>query len=379
MSRDERQKRRAQERPTGQRQRQRRKSSGIGRIAIEILIVVFVVVAVGKVAKFGFDYAKGLTSSTVEGSAGTGEPVSVTIPEGASTSTIASILKENDLISNELMFRLKSKLGGYDGTYRHGDYTLQKGLDDETIMERLQEGSTAADQIVLTIPEGYTVQQIAEVVENAGISTAEEFLQEANNGDFDYGFLKDLPTREYYLEGYLFPETYYFSKNATARDVIIRMLDQFSLVYTDEMQQAVTNSGYSLDQIITMASIIESEIQVPEEQKIAAGVINNRLEQNMPLQMDATVLYALKTKHEVVTNADVEVDSPYNTYKNTGLPIGPICNPGSAAIEAAVFPDDNDYLYYVLKERGSGEHFYTSSYEEFLKAKEQYKASFNNR
>ena len=122
----------------------------------------------------------------------------------------------------------------------------------------------------------------------------------------------------------------------------------------------------------------ESEIQVDGERKAAAGVIYNRLEQGMKLQIDSTVQYANNTRNEVVTTNDVEIDSPYNTYKYEGLPLGPICNPGEAAIEAAVNPEDNDYLYYVVKQRGSGEHVFTSSYDEFLKAKEEYQKSFNN-
>ena len=155
------------------------------------------------------------------------------------------------------------------------------------------------------------------------------------------------------------------------------MLTRFNDFYTEENIKKAENLGLTFDEAIIVASIVEKEISAPNERAIAAGVIYNRLEINMPLQIDSTVLYAMGVTKEVVTYNDLETDSPYNTYTNKGLPKGPISNPGQAAIEAALNPDDNDYIYYVLKDRTSGEHYYTNNYDDFLKAKEQYKAQFN--
>lgn len=307
-----------------------------------------------------------------------GEEISITIPQGATTSDIADILKENGLIRSTFKFKLESKLNDYDGTYQQGTYTLNQGMTHQQIMEMLQTGGNVDESYRLLIPEGFTTQEIADRLEEQGIMTAQEFINEANQGTFDYAFLEDLPVseeRKYRLEGYLFPDTYLLYEGVTAHEIIDKMLQRFDEIYTQQMRDAVAQSGYTLDEIVTMASIIEAEIQVPEERKIASGVIRNRLNAGMKLQMDATVLYAQGVTKEDVTYSDLEYDSPYNTYQVDGLPIGPISNPGAAALEAAIYPDENNYMYYVLEAQGSGNHIYTETYEEFLQAKENYKAS----
>ncbi len=307
-----------------------------------------------------------------------GEEASVTIPQGATTSDIADILKENGLINSTFKFKLESKMNDYDGTYQQGTYTLNQGMTHQQIMEMLQKGGNVDEKYRLVIPEGFTTQKIADRLEEQGIMTAQEFINEANQGTFEYEFLKDLPVseeRKYKLEGYLFPDTYLLYEGVTAHEIIDKMLQRFDEIYTQQMRTAVAESGYTLDEIVTMASIIEAEIQVPEERKIAAGVIRNRLNAGMKLQMDATVLYAQGVTKEDVLYSDLEYDSPYNTYQVDGLPVGPISNPGAAALEAAIYPDENNYMYYVLEAQGSGNHIYTETYEEFLQAKENYKAS----
>ncbi len=307
-----------------------------------------------------------------------GEEISITIPQGATTSDIADILKENGLIRSTFKFKLESKLNDYDGTYQQGTYTLNQGMTHQQIMEMLQTGGNVDESYRLLIPEGFTTQEIADRLEEQGIMTAQEFINEANQGTFDYAFLEDLPVseeRKYRLEGYLFPDTYLLYEGVTAHEIIDKMLQRFDEIYTQQMRDAVAQSGYTLDEIVTMASIIEAEIQVPEERKIASGVIRNRLNAGMKLQMDATVLYAQGVTKEDVTYSDLEYNSPYNTYQVDGLPIGPISNPGAAALEAAIYPDENNYMYYVLEAQGSGNHIYTETYEEFLQAKENYKAS----
>lgn len=307
-----------------------------------------------------------------------GEEISITIPQGATTSDIADILKENGLIRSTFKFKLESKLNDYDGTYQQGTYTLNQGMTHQQIMEMLQTGGNVDESYRLLIPEGFTTQEIADRLEEQGIMTAQEFINEANQGTFDYAFLEDLPVseeRKYRLEGYLFPDTYLLYEGVTAHEIIDKMLQRFDEIYTQQMRDAVAQSGYTLDEIVTMASIIEAEIQVPEERKIASGVIRNRLNAGMKLQMDATVLYAQGVTKEDVTYSDLEYDSPYNTYQVDGLPIGPISNPGAAALEAAIYPDEHNYIYYVLEAQGSGNHIYTETYEEFLQAKENYKAS----
>ena len=357
--------------------RKKRIKTQIAVLAAFVIVIVLVVFLCITIYNFAFnrakDYATAPSTSSVTSEVQT---VRITIPEGAVTKDIAEILEENGLISSKLMFRLQSKYKGYDGTYVKGTYDIPIGTDSEEIMKIIQAGPVVDESRKVTIPEGYTAKRIAETLEEKGIVTADEFIDEMNNGQFDYDFLKDIPKRDYYLEGYLFPATYQFEEGATAHDVICAMLDRFQIAYDNILKNV--SSDYTTDEIITIASMVESEIQVDSERSIAAGVIYNRLAQGMKLQIDSTVQYALGTRNEVVTYEDLEIDSPYNTYLYAGLPAGPICNPGEAALEAAANPDDNDYLYYVVKERGSGEHVFTNNYEDFLKAKEEYQNSFNN-
>ena len=303
-----------------------------------------------------------------------GTTVSVTIPDGASTETIAEILKENDLIGSVFGFKLTSKLEGFDGTYKQGTYNIDTGMTKRQIMELLQSGKVAAD-LQLMVPEGYTVKQIAAKAEEIGICTAEEFISEANNGTFDYEFLKGLPDREYRLEGYLFPDTYFLSESMTAHDVINAMLSRFDQMYTEEYQKAVKASGHTLDEIVTLASMVEKEIKLPEERAKAAGVMYNRLKDGITLGIDATVLYAVGKTAGELTQDDLNIDSPYNTRKNYGLPLGPISNPGEASFKAALYPENHNYLYYVVEAVGKDNHVYCETYDEFLNAKAAYNAS----
>lgn len=304
-----------------------------------------------------------------------GEDITITIPSGATTKQIAEILKEKGLIQSVLKFRMDSKKNQFDGTYKQGTYTVNTDMTPIQMMELFQQGGAMDERLKLVVPEGFTTAEIATRLEEKGIMTADDFINEANTGDFDFDFVKDLPERENRLEGYLFPDTYFLSESMTAHELIQKMLNRFSEIYEEKSGNMKSESTYSMDEIVTIASIIEAEIQVPEERKRAAGVIYNRLNLDMPLQMDATVLYAMGITKEDVLEKDLEVDSPYNTYQNKGLPIGPICSPGAASLAAALSPEENNYLYYVLEEKGKGNHIYTEDYESFLQAKERYKTS----
>lgn len=349
-----------------ERKRKRHLSGGF-----KLFLVVLIAVGIG-IGCFQFMKSLMITDGGTENY--TGETVMVTIPSGASTSDIASILKENKLISSTMMFRLSSKINGYDGTYQQGTYDVDTGMTDTQIMALLQTGSVQ-EQNKITIPEGFSVTQIAQRVEEQGICTAEEFMTEANTGIFPHAFLKDIPEREIRLEGYLFPDTYFLSDSITAHELISMMLDRFEQMYTQEYQDAVTASGYTLDEIVTIASMIEKEIAVEEERPRAAGVIYNRLAADMSLGIDATVLYAVGKSAGELTQEDLQTDSPYNTRLNKGLPLGPITNPGESSFRAALYPEDNDYLYYVVESAGQSNHVFCSTYEEFLEAKQKYQDS----
>lgn len=350
-------------------QKRRRKRHMKG--PVKALIVLLIAIIIGGGMFFAMNR---LMNPPAEEMNLSGTTVSITIPDGAGTEAIANILKENGLIDSVFGFKLTSKLEGFDGTYKQGTYNVDTGMTKRQIMELFQSGKVAMDLKVM-IPEGYTVKQIAARVEEEGICTAEEFLNEVNNGTFDYDFLKELPEREYRLEGYLFPDTYFFTGDETVHEVVDAMLKRFSQMYTKEYQDLVASSGYTLDEIITLASMVEKEIKLPEERARAAGVMYNRLKESMTLGIDATVLYAVGKTAGELTVDDLNIDSPYNTRKNPGLPLGPISNPGEASIKAAITPETHKYLYYVVEAVGKDNHVYCETYDEFLNAKAAYNAS----
>ena len=315
------------DRTNREKRRKKRAVSAAIRWGISLLILVITIVLAIYVYQFVYHKARGFVqeNKSTTSSQQTTEMVQVTIPQGASTKDIAAILKDAGLIDSEFMFRIKSRLGDYDGTFHQGVYEVAKGMTEEEMMDLFQSGAVMNTQIKVTIPEGYTIAKIGALLEEKGIVSAEEFSQAANSLDYPFDFLKDVPQRENQLEGYLFPDTYFFEEDTTAQEIVTAMLNGFqTVVYTQERQQAVAESEYTLDQLLTVASMVEAEIQVPEERSVAAQVMYNRLKTDMPLQIDSTVQYALGTRNEQVTYDDLEVDSPYNTYKHKGLPLGPI-------------------------------------------------------
>ncbi len=219
----------------------------------------------------------------------------------------------------------------------------------------------------LTIPEGFTVKQIAARLGDLGVFSADEFLAAAAAGDYQVPLLP--PEQAGNLEGLLFPKTYDITEGMRPRDLVQRLLDQFALEAAAVDFQRSRELGISPYQALIVASLIEREVVVEEERPLVAAVIYNRLRAGMKLQIDATVQYALPQWKERLTYEDLKVESPYNTYLHPGLPPAPICNPGKPSLEAALAPASVDYLYYVATGEG-GRHFFTADYQEFLRAKE---------
>lgn len=292
------------------------------------------------------------------------------IPQGASTKRIAGLLEEAGIIDNTLSFCWQSKKNGADGNMKAGRYTIKPNSSYKSLIQMFSEG-IPEEGIKITIPEGYTNQQIGEYLEKENVVSQKDFNKALISKEYSFEFLQDIPQRENRLEGYLFPDTYLISKEASAKEIVETMLSRFEKEYDAYIRPALNN--LPLDDVITIASMVEREIQSSSERPIAAGVIYNRLQKNMPLQMCSTIQYILGEPKAALTEADLKLDSPYNTYQTAGLPQGPIANPGSAAIKGALFPDENEYLYFVLKPDGSGEHYFTSDYGAFLDAKQEYK------
>lgn len=354
-------------------------ASNARRVVMKIVIILVAVIALyfgGTYAyKIGYDFM-GKSPSSKENVV----EVKITIPQGASTKTIAKILKENELINSTLYFRMSAKMSGNDSKFQFGEYTLDTGMDEEAIMNALMTNGQKKETIKFTIPEGYTIQQIADKLEEEGIVTANDFMNTVQHGTYSYKFLEGVPDRNTKLQGYLFPNTYEVYKDATAEDIVIMMLDEFDRVFKDEYYLRAEELGMTVDEIVTMASVIEREVRVDDERKKVSGVIYNRLDIGMKLEMCSTVIYALDKPKDFNKNkllyADLLTDSPYNTYMYEGLPIGPISNPGEASIIAALYPEEHDYLFFVLVNEETGEHEFNKTLDEHNAAKYQYNQEY---
>lgn len=303
-----------------------------------------------------------------------GQDVQVEIPEGASVKEIAKILKEAGLIQYPNAFIKRLQDSEYRGKLHGGTYTLNTGMTTLQMMAAMSP-TYEEDQPIqqLVVPEGFTVEMIAARCEEQGICSATEFLnacKSVTKSDFEY--LSDIPAGanvEYKVQGFLFPATYDIYENTTAESLVTWMLQTFKNYYTQDLQDRAAELGYSAFEVVTRASIVEREAKVDEERPIIAGVINNRLKADMPLQMCPTVLYPLTNgmyNQSQVLYEDLELDSPYNTYKNTGLPVGPICNPGIACIDAVLYPAEHNYMYYHVGDEEAGTHIFTETYEEHI-------------
>jgi len=301
-------------------------------------------------------------------------PVVFVIEKGETADSIAQRLYEQGLIRDPGLFRMLARYKGVDSRLEAGHYTLRRNMTLEEILEAFGHGTVPAT--VVTILEGWRLEEVAEHLGGKGLADAAEFQRLAQAGQVQRDFLGSRPGGAS-LEGYLFPDTYQLSTDFKASDIIGLMLDTFGRKVTPDLRDAAKNQGLSLHEAITLASIVEREAVIVEEQPLIAGVYVNRLARKWPLQADPTVQYALgyQSKEQTwwkkrVYFVDLEVDSPYNTYKYPGLPPGPICSPGLTAIQAAVNPETTDYLFFVAK--GDGSHAFAKTAEEFEKLVNQY-------
>lgn len=288
------------------------------------------------------------------------------LSEDTTHGEVAKMLKEEGIIRCRWAFTLYANFSNEDKTFDSGKYEVNADMDYGQIINTLNRVSTYTEVAEVTIPEGYTIQQIAQLLEDARVCGAEDLIETANTYPFKHEMLQDVPMEENRLEGFLYPDTYQFYINDNPVRVLNTMLNNFNNKYTSEMRELTEQSGYSMRQILTIASMVEREAVLPEEQATIAGVIYNRLNDptNFPhLDIDATVQYALGEHKENLTYEDLEIDSPYNTYKVTGLPKGPICNPGVPAILAALQPENHDYYFYVADPEDQS-HVFAETYSE---------------
>lgn len=299
---------------------------------------------------------------------GNGELIEVDIPMGTSVKSIASILEENGVIKNDLVFYYYARYKN-STDFQAGTYYLEPGIKRDALITQLKSGKVYADSVKVSIPEGLEISEVAELLAEGNFVDKDRFLKVANDTNFtDISFFSeipmDIPERENRLEGYLFPETYHIREGATEEEIVTMMLLQLEKELKEEWLTEIERKGMTLNEIMSLAAIIEREAVAKDERKTIAGVYYNRLEQGMKLQADATVQYALGEHTERVMYKDLEIDNPYNTYKYAGLPPSPIAIPGRDSIEVAIYPEEHDYFYYVTKKDGSYEHYFSKTYEE---------------
>ncbi len=296
--------------------------------------------------------------------------IDVRIAESSTASQVAELLYSNRLIRNETLFLAYCRHKGLDSSLKVGHYQFSRSQSLADIAEAISEGKVVT--ISFTIPEGYTVDQIGKLLVEKDICTIEDW-QEAINTDYNYEFLKLAkpgPGKSY-LEGFLFPDTYVIAEDTKAAEIVNAMLNNFQELWKGEFEKQALVHGMNVYDTIIIASMIEKEAMIDSERKVISGVIENRLEKGMLLQMCSTVLYALNQEDkDIVYYEDLEIDSPYNTYKYIGLPQAPIACPGQEAIDAALNPEQHEYLYYAA--RGDGSHQFSKTYSEHLQAKAYY-------
>lgn len=293
----------------------------------------------------------------------------VDIPGGTSMSGIAQILKDEGIIRHPVFLRVFERLGG-DHTFQKGGHNFHNGQSYASIIKKLTDKPDVAydETVTVLIPEGFEAWQIAKAFAKSAGADEKEFLRLLDQGDFDFSFVKDIERRENRLEGYLFPATYEVYMGESEYDIICRMLKAFQDNILPEYNKSGTE--YSLDEIVTMASIVEREAANEGELGRVASVFYNRLKMDMAFGSCATVQYIIKERKAVLSNSDIKIKSDYNTYINKGLPIGPIASPGIAAVRAALYPEDTDYLYFAARADGS-ENVFSRTNEEHLRIVKQ--------
>lgn len=289
----------------------------------------------------------------------------VEIPPHQGAISIARRLALEDVIRSRLGFLLLTTLRGTAGSLKAGEYEIPKDANTVQILRFLEEGKVRLHPVLF--PEGGMVRELARVLEAEGLARAEDVLRLSQ----DQNFTRKLGVEAASLEGYLFPDTYHFFKGLTIEEMLARMVHRLRVKVTTDLLARAEALGLTLHQLLILASIIEREAVVPDEMPLISAVFWNRLKREMPLQADPTVQYALGKGRQALTRDDLQVDSPFNTYRIRGLPPGPIASPGTAAIRAALNPAKVNYLYFVsMDER---RHFFSTTLEEHNSAVARYR------
>ncbi len=288
---------------------------------------------------------------------------------------MAKILKDEELIKSTGSFILYLKKNELTDQLKAGKYEISASMDIKTIAEKMANGDVFTDTVTVLIPEGYEFNMIADtLVEELDIDK-EKLIDLANHHDFEQDFMKYIPDYvpntgvKCRLEGFLFPATYTFKKDVTELEILNAMLDRFEVEMSDEYYKKLEDSPLDFYETIVLASIVEREGASHEEFPTISGVFMNRVNEGMLFQSCATVQYVIEERKPVLSNYDISIENPYNTYKYPGLPPTPIASPGAEAIKAAFYPEEHDYYYFVVSGKNDGKHTFSKTLEEHEKAK----------
>ena len=290
--------------------------------------------------------------------------VVLSIAPGEAFGQLAARMETEGLITSPFKFKLLARIKGVDKKLKSGEYRLSSTMTPERILEVLISGRVFLYR--LTIPEGYTARQIAAQIASQGLGNEEEFMDLVTNARIAH----DLGIEAQSLEGYLFPDTYYFPKQVGALTIVQKMVQQFKEQFKPEWQERARELNLSVHEVVTLASIIEKETGDPSERPLISSVFHNRLKKKMRLESDPTVIYGIKDFDGNLKRSHLTTPTPYNTYIIKGLPPGPIANPGRAAIEAALYPAQTDYLFFVSKQDHT--HHFSATIEEHRRAVRKY-------
>ena len=294
----------------------------------------------------------------------TSQNVIVNVRPGQTLKTTADILQQANLIKSRLKFILFARFKGLDKHLKAGEYLLSAAMPPRQILDILVKGAVNLHK--LTIPEGYSIPQIAVLVENAKFGSKIDFIKTATDNVLAGKNGIEAPS----FEGYLFPDTYFFPREVTMEQIISTMLNRFWSIFTAEWKLRANDLGFTIHQIVTLASIIEKETGAAFERPIISSVFHNRLKKKMRLESDPTVIYGIKNFNGNLTRKHLSTHTPYNTYKIRGLPAGPIANPGRASLEAALYPERTVFIYFVSKKDNT--HYFSTSLKEHNQAVRKY-------
>lgn len=288
----------------------------------------------------------------------------VEVPRGLSMPAIAGTLLSANVISDADAFVWLARIEDQANSVQAGEYEFRTPATPRRVLRALATGAVLRRSF--TIPEGYNLEQIAGVIEKAEIGSADSVRAATTNPKAAAAFGIDADS----LEGYLFPDTYHYTKETTVREAVGQMVSRFQAVFDSTFEERADMAGFTRHEVVTLASIVEKETGRASERPLVASVFLNRLKRGMPLQADPTVIYGIADFNGNITRKDLRTDTPYNTYVNPGLPPGPICSPGEGALKAVLWPKQTRYLYFVAKNDGG--HHFSVNYREHAAAVRRY-------